>query len=133
MDKLSERSWRESKKLAEAAKLFAAGKLRIPGDDEAAPQAKIEEGLAAFGLCLETPEINLEDTFVLWPDCLETFQFWIKIQTQWIRDLKGNIQGLNYPAVDVVMNWEQIPLHHRQDLSNDIRAMEIAVINDTRK
>lgn len=132
MAKLSAGSWGQSKKLAEAAKLYASGKLRIPHPDEPEPAKKYDEALAALGLYLETEE-EIEETFVLWPDCVDTFNFWLKIQTQWVKDSNGREEGLNYPAIDVVMNWECIPKKRRKALSNELRAMEIAVINQSRE
>lgn len=132
MGELPQRSWRKSKKLVEAAKLYATGKLRIPSEDDPDPAKKYDEALAVLGLCLESEE-EIEDTFALWPECVETFNFWLKIQTQWVKDFNGRYEGLNYPAIDIVMNWECIPKKRRQTLSNELRAMEIAVINETRE
>jgi len=106
--------------------------LRIPSQDEPEPEQKIDEALAAIGLYREI-QTDIEETFALWPDCVETFNFWLKIQTQWKRDLNGRYAGLSYPAVNIVMDWEGIPKKQRKALSNEIRAMEIAVINDQRE
>ena len=106
--------------------------MRIPTPDEPEPEKKYDEALAVLGLRLETEE-EIEDTFALWPECVETFNFWLKIQTQWVKDFNGRQEGLNYPAIDIVMNWERIPKKRRQALSNELRAMEIAVINQSRE
>lgn len=132
MAKLSKRSRCKSKKLTVAAKLYASGKLRIPHPDDPEPAKKYDEALAALGLYLEAEE-EIEETFALWNECVDTFNFWLKIQTQWVKDLNGRQEGLNYPAIDVVMNWEGIPKKRRQALSNELRAMEIAVINQSRE
>lgn len=130
MAQLLKRSRRKNKKLVEAAKLRASGLLRIPSSDEPEPDKKIDEALAALGLVIETEE-EIEETFALWPECCETFFFWLKIQTQWVRDMNGNPERLDYQAVDVVMKWEGIPAKKRKELSNEIRAMEISILNMT--
>lgn len=35
----------------------------------------------------------------LWPDCVEAFEAWTGVQTQWRKDGMGGATGLDYPGV----------------------------------
>lgn len=128
MEILSQRSWRKNKKLTQAAKLLALGKLIIQSEESAPKEQEVDEALAAFGLVAEGPVV-IDEPFYLWPECEETFWFWRSIQTQWHKNMNGRLDRLDYPAIDLVMKWEGIPKKKQKELTGYIRSMEIAVLN----
>ena len=128
--------WRKRKKLAKAAELLALGQLRFPSasSDEPEPEVEVNEAAAALGLVIanETP-LELEEEFALWPECLPTFNFWRRLQTQWLRDAMGGYCSLNYPGVQVCMDIFGIKKKERLQLFLEIQAMECAFLNAVNK
>lgn len=116
------------KKLAEAARLLARGHLRLPGD-EGEPNAVVDEALAVWGLVAEEA-IELEKDFVLWPECIDTFNLWLAVQTQWLTAPAGNKTGLNYPGVEVCLNARRIRGKKRDEVFRHLQAMEQAALNE---
>ena len=52
--------------------------------------------MANLGVAAEAPQG--EEVF-LWPDCVEAFEAWLGVQTQWRKDGMGGATGLDYPGV----------------------------------
>jgi hypothetical protein len=121
--------WCERKKLAEAAALMELGQLRFPQSDQedTTPEDEVALALARFGLQTDQP-LGLEDTFALWPECVPTFQFWQRLQTQWTQHPMGGLCHLNYPGVQVCMEMAGIKNRDRRTLFAEIQAMERAVL-----
>jgi hypothetical protein len=109
---------------------MALGQLRFSNSDsdEITPEDEVTQALAAFGLQATEP-IELEDTFALWPECIPTFRFWQRLQTQWTQHPMGGLSHLNYPGVQVCMDMEGIKKRDRQKLFSEIQAMERAVLS----
>mgnify|MGYP001796751519 CR=1 FL=1 len=52
------------------------------------------------------------------------------MQTQWVRDGMGNLQGLNYSGVEVVIDIFAAPKKKaRKQLFSEIQAMETATLD----
>lgn len=129
MEQLPQRSRRKNKKLAQAAKLLALGKLRFPSTEEKEPETQVNEALAALGLVMSSEAApSRDETFALWPENEESFEFWRKLRTQWVIDVFGN-RSLNYSAVESVMNMTSVPKKKRPQLFEEIRVMEMTEIN----
>lgn len=121
----------QGKKLARAAQLVARGELRIPrGSDAAAePENEVEKALAAFGLQADAP-LDVEQEFALWPDCVEIFNFWAAVQTQWrIGDMRG-ATGLDYAGVESCMRMRRVPSRERDELLHWVQVMERAALKE---
>lgn len=118
----------KNKKLTQAAKLLALGQLITTRPEDESQEKEVDEALAAFGLVAEGPTVQNEP-FHLWPECEQVFRFWRGIQTQWHKDFNGRLARLDFQAVDLVMKWEGIPKKQQKELTDYLRAMEIAVLN----
>lgn len=114
--------------------MLARGQLRIeqPGDAESSTEEEVAEALAAWGLVAEEA-LELEEDFALWPDCVETFNLWRKVQTQWRAGGMGGATGLDYAGVQVVMNVHRIPKKRQADLLDLLQVMEIATLAEWAK
>lgn len=124
--------WRERKKLAEAARLLACGQL-IFEQSERKPEEEIDEALAAWGLVRdESSKLQLDDTFALWPECLEIFLIWQSIQTQW-RSGMGGATGLDYAGVQAYMALRGIANKKRPELFSALQVMETATLKEWHK
>lgn len=109
---------------------MARGELRIPNPDDEdrdAPEEQITKALAAVGLYAETP-LQLEQEFALWPDCLEAFNLYCDLQTQWMVSPWGRRIGLNYAAVGATMAMRRIPPKRRSELLSELQTMEYAAL-----
>lgn len=106
---------------------MALGKLITVKQDDECEEKERDEALAAFGLVAEGPTVHY-DTYYLWPECEEIFQFWCSLQRQWHRDINGRIVRLDYHAIDLAMKWECIPKKQQKELTRYIRAMGEAVL-----
>lgn len=111
--------------------MLARGQLRIeqPGEAEASPEEEVAEALAAWGLVAEEP-LEVEETFALWPDCVETFSLFRALQTQWRAAGMGGATGLDYAGVESYMRIRQIPKKRRPELMDGLQTMEIATLNE---
>jgi hypothetical protein len=133
---------REGKKLVTAARLWALGQLRDPRaqeDEEAAQFDTTDEAAAGFGLRIvdedddeeaEGAESTEEETkFYLWLCNLQTFDVWRQIQTQWVRNAMGELDGLNYGSVISYMkNVAGIKRKDFAEMYSAIQAMEGAIL-----
>jgi len=113
----------------EAARLHAGGQLLFGNsEEEPDPEESVSQALAAFGL-YAVGEMQLQDEFWLWPENEECFYFWLALQTQW-NSRDGWPSGLNYPAVQVVMEMRGIPRKQRPLFFSNIQAMEAACLQE---
>lgn len=109
---------------------MARGLLRIPrpGSAEDDPKNVIDKALAAVGLKLDG-QVELEEDFYLWPECEKAFDFWLRVQTQWVRiGEQGTAAGLNYGAIKVCMELTGIAETDRQELFGCVQVMEQATL-----
>lgn len=84
-----------------------------------------------FGLTLE--EASGPPTEV-WPDCMPSVEVFIDLMTQWRRaGMAGVRTGLDYSALPAVLAIRAIPKKHWATVFDDVRVMEIAVLNMTTK
>ena len=104
-------------------------RLAIDEDDESEPEDQVGNALAAFGLSLEG-DLQLEDEYFLWPENLRCFQFWLRIQTQWVSNPNGGRDGLNYGGVESCFRLSGLKRKRRVEYFPLIQAMEIAVLNE---
>lgn len=120
----------EGKKLRRAAELLARGELRFPSHrDEPEPEEEVSAALAFFGLVASEP-IEVEQVFALWPDCVEVFNLWNQVQTQWQGGMNGDT-GLNYGSVIAYMkDVLLIPAKKRKELFDGLRTMECATLKE---
>ena len=59
----------------------------------------------------------------VWPETLPAIELFLLVLTQWRTGPKGRI-GLDYLALDRVMDYKSIPLSERLDLLLDIKNLE---------
>lgn len=107
--------------------------MRIPGPEEAdaGPAQEIDAALAAFGLRADG-EVIVEDEFVLWPDCENTFWLWLSIQTQWLIGPNGPT-GLNYTSVITYLRELGLARKERQQYLAELQMMERAALHELRE
>jgi hypothetical protein len=117
----------QGKKLARAAQLLARGQLRIerPGKT----QANIDEALAALGLVATEP-VDVDDEFALWPECLDVFNLWCSVWTQWRTSGTGKKTGLDYAGVQARMNASRIPVEEQGELLDGVQVMEWSTLQE---
>lgn len=98
---LPKRGRRKRKKLAQAARCWAAGQLDTQ-QGNAHETEEFDAALAALGLCSasDSPEQPAAppDKCYLWPCNLPTWRLWHGLQTQW-RVGAGGREGLCYASV----------------------------------
>lgn len=109
------------------------GQLRIgqSGSREDEPEEEVAQALAAFGLEAVEP-LEIDEEFALWPECVETFNLWCLVQTQWRTGATGFPEGLHYPGVEVCMKRRGIPEKRRNGVFAGIQAMEQAALKEWR-
>jgi hypothetical protein len=129
--RVSQGNRRHRKKLSEAARLHACGQLLFEWSDEPAGAEVVNEALAAFGLCAEA-DLVIDEEFWLWPENVDTFMFWLSIQTQWNRS-ECQPCGLNYPAVQVAMEMRGVRKRDRAEMFLNVQAMEGACLSEWAK
>ncbi len=64
----------------------------------------------------------------IWPDNVPAFNLLIDLGTQW-RTGMGGRTGLDYNVLGVLPRWQSTPAEQRQSLLDDLRTMEIAILN----
>ena len=107
---------------------MARGQLQFGRrEGEATPDDEVNAALAAFGLQADM-EIEVDEEFALWPDCLDAFQLWQLVQTQWKTNAAGRPDGLNYPGVEVVMDRRRIAPENRDEMFALMQVMERATL-----
>lgn len=69
-----------------------------------------------------------DDDCMVWQENWESVMLFLTLSTQWIIAPMGGAVGINYVAVESVMNLNNIKNKDRQSLFNDIRIMESSAI-----
>lgn len=64
-----------------------------------------------------------EEEIDVWPECVQAFQFFLRLRTQWRVGMAG-ATGLDYAAVDVLMRMDDVPAEQASSLFEDIHMME---------
>lgn len=59
----------------------------------------------------------------VWPETLPAIDLFLLVLTQWRTGPAGRV-GLDYLALDRVMDYKAIPMSDRLDLLNDVRSLE---------
>lgn len=66
----------------------------------------------------------------VWPDCMTAVEVFIDMDTQWRRaGMSGARVGMDYTALPVVFGIRGIPKKQWRSLFDDLRVMEVAVID----
>lgn len=66
----------------------------------------------------------------VWPDCMQTVEVFIDMDTQWRRaGMSGERAGMDYTVLPVVFGIRGIPKKQWPDLFDDLRVMEVAVLD----
>jgi len=131
---------REGKKLARAAALHASGQLRFnhPGsghDPNRDDDADYRATLAALGLQPDDDDAAADDAagdgaFYLWPECLDTFEHWRQLQTQWRVGGMGGVTGLDYAGVSAYLALcGPRSAKERKALFMELRVMEASALD----
>ncbi len=68
----------------------------------------------------------------MWPDCWQACILFIDCMTQWRSGFSG-VTGLDYASALAVMQLRGIDRRQRSSLFDDLRVMEIAVLNHLRE
>lgn len=112
-------------------RLWARGKLRIPGPEQPEPETHLNEAFAAFGL---VPEVqpDLEDEFYLWPENVAGFNLWLSIQTQWRSDM-GTRTGLDYSGVDIALRYLDATKQEKRSYFATMKVLERAALDEWSK
>lgn len=110
---------------------MACGQLRIKPEDDAR-QTEVDEALAAVGL-VATAQLDIEETFSLWPENLPTFLLWQSVQTQWRTGGMGSATGLDYGGVQACMDLRGIRKKDRAQMFESLQAMENATLTEWEK
>lgn len=124
--------WREGKKLAQAAKLWASGQLNTNQDAHDADHAT--DAMAIFGLVQDVPDDADQpgqppDTFYLWPECVPLWGIWQRCQTLWRVGMNGR-DGLDYAGLCAYLrDVERIKPRAFVEAFQCLQAMEIAALN----
>lgn len=119
------------KKLTEAARLLARGQLLISSEDEPeqSTQDDVEQAFAAFGLRPEC-SLDLEESYELWPENVESFKVWLAVQSQWHIVPGRGKTGLNYPGVEVCMRRHGLRGDRLNTMFSDVQRMEFAALSE---
>ncbi|UAA39408.1 DUF1799 domain-containing protein [Paraneptunicella aestuarii] len=73
-------------------------------------------------------EQNLE----IWPETLPAIRLFAKSMTQWRAGPTGII-GLDYNAINLLMDYDAIPMAERGELMSDIAQLEIGYLQAMRR
>ena len=107
---------------------MARGQLQFgPRGGEVTPDEEVNAALAAWGLRADV-EIEVDEEFCLWPDCVDAFQVWQLIQTQWKSNAAGRPDGLNYPGVEVVIGRRRMTSEKEDEMFSLLQVMERATL-----
>jgi len=68
----------------------------------------------------------------VWPETLPAIQIFLSVLTQWRTGPSGPV-GLDYLAVDLVMNYKGIPLEQREALLLDVAFLERGYLSALRR
>lgn len=112
---------------------MALGKLYMVGKNDQSEKNNLDEVASKFGLIVEEQKEVEEDLFYLWPECVATFDLWLRIQTQWDVDFNGRWHRLNYQAVSAFMDMAGIRKKDKKKLFEEFQCMEAEVLIELRK
>ena len=102
---------------------MARGDLVFNAQEQAQDaQTEIDSSLAAWGLYTAAPKAKEIPTFYLWPENIDTFNFWRAMQTQWRMGMSGR-EGLDYAGVWALLH-NTVPFRQRKKLFEQITHME---------
>lgn len=74
-----------------------------------------------------------EDDCMIWQENWDSVMLFLTLSTQWIIAPMGGAIGVNYVAVESVMNLNNIKNKDRQSLFADIRVMESSALRVMRE
>ena len=86
-----------------------------------------EAELKSFGLTVEDFEHEVVE---IWPDCLDAYNLFSLMNTQWRIGMNG-ATGLDYSALHVVLEACNVKIS--KDILSDIQTMEIAALKEMNK
>ena len=69
-----------------------------------------------------------EQTLEIWPETLPAIRLFAKSLTQWRAGPTGII-GLDYNAINLLMEYDAIPMSERGELMSDITHLELSLIH----
>jgi len=115
-------------------RLWALGKLQTDDDDDSPdPDDELDEAAAAFGLRVERESLPDEQAFCLFPDCVDSWVLWTRVQTQWrTAGVDGNRIGLDYAGVRSFMlahGYGSGKRRSERRALGDIQVMEATAMN----
>jgi hypothetical protein len=122
----------QGKKLAQAARLWAAGQIdnsQTDDDDE-----DFDSALSAFGIQPDATDDASNpappvEVFYLWPECLRVWSLWQRIQTLWRTGMAGR-DGLDYAGlIAYLREVEHIAPRRFAETFALIQAMERAALD----
>jgi len=116
---------RQRKKLAEVARHAALGQL-VDEETEQQAETEVDTALAVFGL-VAMRNVETPDELYLWPENVATWNLFHALSTQWLVGM-GGATGLNYEAVNIVMNHRRIARRDRNRVFEEIQVMERATL-----
>ena len=131
LQRLRRRVEREAKKLLTVARIYASGLIESEREVRQ-ERGAVDEALAVWGLCAEYAEAAAPEPLYLWPCNLDTWNFFMRCQTQWLRD-DGVATGLDYPGLESVMRLRGIKKSRRAELFDDLQQMEFETLNAWRE
>ncbi len=73
-----------------------------------------------------------EQTLEIWPETLPAIRLFAKSMTQWRAGPTGII-GLDYNAINLLMDYDAIPMTERGELMSDITHLEIGYLQAMRR
>ena len=68
----------------------------------------------------------------MWPETLPAINLFAKVLTQW-RTAPNGIIGLDYNTIDILMNYEAIPMEERGELLSEIACLERGYLSAMRR
>lgn len=86
-----------------------------------APEDVIESARARF-------EGSISEDCEVWPENWQSLELFVALGTQWNVSAMGHYLGINYPAVDAIMNILAVPKKQKPDLFSDLQIMERAAL-----
>lgn len=84
----------------------------------------VADALAALGLVLEDGDAAArEREWHLWPECLDAFELFLALQTQWVVGMAGPV-GLSYPSVESLLRLRGLKARERRERFAEIQCLE---------
>jgi hypothetical protein len=133
------------KKLDEVARYWAGGDL-ISEEEHARQLAHLEEQFRLSGIVPDRPLDEIEPVLevYLWPQNVQAWDLFMRVQTQWkVRveaagggmgyRIESRRTGLDYEGVEIVMRRMRIPPRRRDERFCDVQVMEFAALEEWAK